>query len=227
LVLEHYCKVLDTLGILYASLKQDGLGPELYIRIVSWCSYIDQEFTDCATQRRPRALIIMAYYLVFIKVIKGLWWLEGIPDRDIGRILKTLGPRWTPFLEVPLQASMMADKGEIAALLLRWDVEINYFAPSGLFEIRATKSLRDFQDVWRAYSTQRGLTSSQVKRSSNLWRLEGSFIANTFEWLLEIPLYRGGQESEGAMTEAILEEGWESFWSLYWWSVPGQAYHFP
>jgi hypothetical protein len=119
LVLEHYCKVLDTLGILYASLKQDGLGPELYIRIVSWCSYIDQEFTDCATQRRPRALIIMAYYLVFIKVIKGLWWLEGIPDRDIGRILKTLGPRWTPFLEVPLQASMMTDKGEIAALLLR------------------------------------------------------------------------------------------------------------
>jgi hypothetical protein len=119
LMLEYYCKVLDALGILYASLKQDGLGPELYIRIVSWCSYVEPEVTDCATQRRPRALIIMAYYLVFIKIIKGLWWLEGIPDRDIGRIVKTLGPRWALYLEVPLQASMMTDKDEIAALLLR------------------------------------------------------------------------------------------------------------
>jgi hypothetical protein len=119
LMLEHYCKVLDALGILYASLKQDGLGPELYIRIVSWCSYVKGEFTDCATQKRPRAIIIMAHYLVFIKVIKGLWWLEGIPDRDIGRIVKFLDPKWLLYLEVPLQASMMTDKDEIAALLLR------------------------------------------------------------------------------------------------------------
>jgi Fungal specific transcription factor domain len=119
LMLEHYCKVLDALGILYASLKQDGLGPELYIRIVSWCSYVNQEFTNCATERKPRAIIIMAHYLVFIKVIKGLWWLEGIPDRDIGRIGKSLGKKWLPYLEVPLQASTMTDKDEIAALLLR------------------------------------------------------------------------------------------------------------
>lgn len=116
--LEYYCKVLDSLAILYASLQQDGLGPELYIRIVSWCSYIEREFTDCATQRNPRPLIIMAHYLVFIKVT-GLWWVDGIADRDIGRIVKELGPKWLPYLQVPLQASMMTDKGEIAALLLR------------------------------------------------------------------------------------------------------------
>jgi hypothetical protein len=119
LMLEHYCKVLDALGILYASLKQDGLGPELYIRVVSWCSYVGQEFTDCAMQRRPRALILMAHFLVFIKVVKGLWWLAGIPDRDLGKILKMLGPRWAPYLEVPLKAWMTTDKDEIAALLLR------------------------------------------------------------------------------------------------------------
>jgi hypothetical protein len=119
LMLEYYCKVLDALGILYASLKQDGLGPELYIRVVSWCSYIGPEFTDCATQRRPRALILMSHFLVFIKVVKGLWWLESIPERDLGKILKMLGPRWAPYLEVPLKASMTTDKDEIAALLLR------------------------------------------------------------------------------------------------------------
>jgi hypothetical protein len=119
LMLEYYCKVLDALGILYASLQQDGLGPELYIRVVSWCSYVGQEFTNCATERRPRAIIIMAHYLVFIKIVKGLWWLERIPDRDIGKIGKMLGPRWAPYLEVPLKASIMTDKDEIAALLLR------------------------------------------------------------------------------------------------------------
>jgi hypothetical protein len=119
LMLEHYCKVLDDLGILYASLKQDGLGPELYIRVISWCSYVNQEFANCARERRPRAIIIMAHYLVFVKVIRGLWWLERIPDRDIGKIVKSLGPIWLQYLEVPLQASMTTDKDEIAALLLR------------------------------------------------------------------------------------------------------------
>jgi len=118
LVLEQYCKVLDALGILFASLKQDGLGPPLYIRVVTWCSYIEKEFRDCATQRRPRAMILMAYYLVFVKVVKGLWWLD-FADRDITRIVKSLGPRWMPYLEVPLQASLMTDKDEIAAMLLR------------------------------------------------------------------------------------------------------------
>jgi hypothetical protein len=119
LMLEHYCKVLDDLGILYASLKQDGLGPELYIRVISWCSYIDREFANCARERRPRAIIIMAHYLVFVKVVRGLWWLERIPDRDIGNIVKSLGPRWLEYLEVPLRASVTTDKDEIAALLLR------------------------------------------------------------------------------------------------------------
>jgi hypothetical protein len=119
LKLEYYCKVLDDLGILYASLKQDGLGPELYIRVVSWCSYVGKEFTDFAMERRPRAIIIMAHYLVFIKLVRNLWWLEGIPDRDIGRIVEMLGPRWLPYLEVPSLASKMTDKEEIAALLLR------------------------------------------------------------------------------------------------------------
>jgi hypothetical protein len=61
----------------------------------------------------------MAHYLVFVKVIRGLWWLERIPDRDIGNIVKSLGPRWLEYLEVPLRASMTTDKDEIAALLLR------------------------------------------------------------------------------------------------------------
>jgi hypothetical protein len=61
----------------------------------------------------------MAHYLVFVKVIRGLWWIERIPDRDIGKIAKSLGPSWLQYLEVPLQASMTTDKDEIAALLLR------------------------------------------------------------------------------------------------------------
>lgn len=118
-VLEDYCAVLDALGALYASLKQDGLGPALYIRIVTWCSRVGQEFTDCARERRPRAIVIMAHYLVFLKLVEGLWWLEHIPDRDIGKIVEMLGPRWLPYLEAPLLASTMTNKDEIAALLLR------------------------------------------------------------------------------------------------------------
>ncbi len=63
-MLESWCKTVDALGLLYASLLQDGLTAPLYVRIISWLSYSDQEFADCAREKRPRVLIILASPIV-------------------------------------------------------------------------------------------------------------------------------------------------------------------
>jgi hypothetical protein len=118
-MLEHWCRLLDALGLLYGSLQQDGLSPALYIRIVAWPSYTTQEFTKSAQERRPRVLIVLTYYLSFLKLIKGLWWVEGIADREIQTIAKVLDPIWLPYMEVPLQVTTMNDVEDIARLLLR------------------------------------------------------------------------------------------------------------
>lgn len=117
--LECWCRVLDALGLLYGSLQQDGLSPELYIRIVAWPSYATQEFANSAQERRPRVLVVLTYYLSFLKLVKGLWWIEGIAEREIRAIAKLLGPAWQSFMEVPLQVAAMDDPEEMARLLLR------------------------------------------------------------------------------------------------------------
>jgi hypothetical protein len=116
--LESYCNVLDSMGILYGSLTQDGVAPELWIRVISWPSYLSQDFANCAVEQRPRALIILAHYLCFIKLIKGLWWVDDIPDTEIPAIMSLIGDHWLPFMTVPLAASQESDKEEIARMLL-------------------------------------------------------------------------------------------------------------
>lgn len=115
--LEYYCNTLDVLGMLFAGLKQDGVGDKLSIRIVSWCSFVSQEFTTLAKEKRPRALVILAYYMMFLKLVK-LWWIEGIAERDVVAIAGVVGPIWLPYLKVPLQAIATSDEEEIARLIL-------------------------------------------------------------------------------------------------------------
>jgi hypothetical protein len=140
--LEPYCKVLDAFGILYGSLSQDGVAPELWVRVISWPSYVSQEFTNCAVEKRPRALIILAHYLCFIKLIQGLWWVDDMPDAEIKAILKLIGDQWLPFMAIPLAVMEETNKEEIGRMLL-------------LGEMPSTMSILELQDTDGAamYST--------------------------------------------------------------------------
>jgi hypothetical protein len=117
--LPWYCKILDALGMLYASLREDGFGTNLSIRIITWLSYGSDSFAKCAKENRPRALVILSYYLVFMKLVKGLWWIEGIPDREIKAISNIVGPKYASCMKVPLQTTAMTDVEEIANLMLK------------------------------------------------------------------------------------------------------------
>jgi hypothetical protein len=117
--LPYYCKILDALGMLYASLHEDGLGAKLSIRVVAWPSYGSDQFARLARENRPRALVILAYYLVFMKLVKGIWWIEGIADREIKAISNIVGAKYASYMAVPIQASEMTTLEDIAQLMLR------------------------------------------------------------------------------------------------------------
>ncbi|KAF7859750.1 hypothetical protein EAF04_008829 [Stromatinia cepivora] len=116
---EVYCQTLDALGNLYASLRQDELSEPLFIRIISWPSFTPQAFTDLVKNKRPRALVICAYYMSFIKLVSGLWWLEGLADRDLFAIVNMLGQDWNHVLDVPLEILHTKEKQKIVEILLR------------------------------------------------------------------------------------------------------------
>lgn len=117
--LPHYCKILDAIGMLYASLSEDSLGANLSIRVVSWPSYGSDQFAKFTRENRPRALVILAHYLVFIKLVKGIWWIEGIADQEIKAISNIVEPKYASYMEVPLQAADMINLEDIAKLMLR------------------------------------------------------------------------------------------------------------
>lgn len=96
-----YYNILRYLGSLYQELK-NGFSDVLFMRILTFFSYMPKSFILLARKKRPRALVIVAYYLVFAKMVP-VWWFRGV-GRDLPHILELLGPEWDPLLRVPKQA---------------------------------------------------------------------------------------------------------------------------
>ncbi|KAH8820604.1 hypothetical protein F5884DRAFT_764638 [Xylogone sp. PMI_703] len=119
--LEDYCKTLDSFGALYASLKDDGISDALSIRIITWPSYVPKTIANLAKERRPRALIIMAYYIIFTKLVSTIWWWHGtIANREIDLIYRFIEPnhKFRSLLQIPLAARGMDDPQDVRNLLL-------------------------------------------------------------------------------------------------------------
>lgn len=114
-----YCRALDTLGKLYASLTQNGLTEDLYIRTITFGSYADDEFVTFTREKRPRALVILMFYLSFLKMVPSVWWVLGVANRDMPIIARTIETQWLSYIDVPLRIMKMTDNREIAELLLK------------------------------------------------------------------------------------------------------------
>lgn len=116
---KTYYDTLKHLGSLYAGLSKDGLGTMMDLRITTWFTLIPGEFVELARQRRPRALVILAYYSVFLKMVRDLWWTTGIGDRGIRDILDYLAHEpWSGLLSLPRSALSLNRGPDIARLLL-------------------------------------------------------------------------------------------------------------
>ncbi|KAH9898674.1 hypothetical protein F4778DRAFT_190734 [Xylariomycetidae sp. FL2044] len=118
--LEHqkvYYDFLRFLGGLYMELKEHGFSSILDLRIVTFFTFTPKPFVPLAREGRPRALIILAYYLCFIKLTQGIWWMADVPNREISKIIDMLGHEWEHLLHVPRMILATEDKTEIARFL--------------------------------------------------------------------------------------------------------------
>ncbi|KAF7546020.1 hypothetical protein G7Z17_g8723 [Cylindrodendrum hubeiense] len=116
--IETYHDTLKYLGSLYVSL-QDGFTPVMCLRIITWFTFLPRRFVELGRQRRPRALIIIAYYAAFIKIIKSVWWLEGVGQRTLVDICKYLGPEWEHLLLMPQSAMEVDDELSLVRVIFQ------------------------------------------------------------------------------------------------------------
>lgn len=114
---QTYYATLKYLGSLYMELEK-GFGPLLDLRIITFFTFIPKPFVPLAKEHRPRALIILAHYCAFTKLMVGPWWMRGIAVRQIREIREEVSQSWSHLLTVPQKVALLADPVEIAKEIL-------------------------------------------------------------------------------------------------------------
>ncbi|KAK4043607.1 hypothetical protein C8A01DRAFT_43545 [Parachaetomium inaequale] len=123
-LVQKYYKALKFLGSLYLELR-NGFSEKLFLRIVTFLTFLPKPFIKAAKEKRPRALVILANYLAFTRFKAGAcWWLEGIAEQEIPNIYNLLGPEWEGLLRLPMASLLVEDNRALIRLLLddpSWD----------------------------------------------------------------------------------------------------------
>jgi hypothetical protein len=119
-----YYDTLKYLGALYRELL-NGFSGILDLRIITFYTFLPRDFIDLARRKQPRALVIIAHHLSFVRCVTSPWWMMGIADREIENICNLLDSgddsrpnEWTPLIRVPREVNRLTDRTEIAKVLL-------------------------------------------------------------------------------------------------------------
>lgn len=74
-------------------------------------------FLDLVRNGKPRALVILAYYLVFLTFLPDTWLYKDAASHDIRMIHNMIGTDWQEYIAVPMRALELDDKAAITELL--------------------------------------------------------------------------------------------------------------
>ncbi|EXM12660.1 hypothetical protein FOTG_18853 [Fusarium oxysporum f. sp. vasinfectum 25433] len=116
--ISTYYNALKYLGTLYAELRNGGFGPVLTPRILTWFTFLPRPFITLSNARKPLALLILAHYAMFTKLVQHIWWVRGIADREIPGIVRYLGPKWAPELAVVMATVGLEAPLDVARVIL-------------------------------------------------------------------------------------------------------------
>lgn len=63
---------------------------------------VPDTFLDFVGQKRPRALAILAYHFAIAKKVENIWWLHGIPEKEVRGINTLMPADWKWIMVWPL-----------------------------------------------------------------------------------------------------------------------------
>ncbi|PNY23168.1 Sterol uptake control protein 2 [Tolypocladium capitatum] len=114
-----YYNALGYLASLYQNLRNGGFSALMKLRIITWFTFLPHRFVELVRDRRPRALIIIAHYAAFLKLVGEVWWLQGVGERSLQDLCEHVNhPMWINLLHVPKAALAAEDDLEVARILV-------------------------------------------------------------------------------------------------------------
>lgn len=78
---------------------------------------VPAEFLEMVQRGAPRALLILAYYLVFLNIIPEIWIYQDVASHDIELIQKIIGEEWQEYLSLPKMALQIDNKTALIQFL--------------------------------------------------------------------------------------------------------------
>ena len=117
---EHvlaYYETLKHLASLYSNLRK-GWDASMQLRILTWPTFLPKAYIELLRTKRPRALVIISYFAMFLKLTHNIWWLRDIGQRSLTDLRRHLSPEFRAFMVAPLAAQAMTDRTEICRMIL-------------------------------------------------------------------------------------------------------------
>lgn len=116
---QVYYNTLRYLGSLYFNLATKGMTPVMALRIITWFTFVPRRFVELGREMRPRVIVILAYYAMFLKLTTSIWWTAGIGERTLRDIRKHLNQDWADLVRIPLQTISVHDSTKVARIILQ------------------------------------------------------------------------------------------------------------
>lgn len=115
---KAYSESVDYLECLYTASKSPTSKWVLRKMFTGFPPMVPQ-FYELVTENRPRALVILGYLFALAKKVENVWWLQGIPEREVRGIESILPAEWKWTMVWPLNLinddpSVTSEEGDIA-----------------------------------------------------------------------------------------------------------------
>jgi len=97
-----YCEAIASLTKVYSSFRTDVLdGPSGTGAATSWPIQLTADYTELLDQRKPEALIVMAYFSILLYRWRSFWAVGEAGRFLLTTIEESLGHEWSEWLVVP------------------------------------------------------------------------------------------------------------------------------
>jgi hypothetical protein len=117
-----YEKTVAYLGSISTAFKKGEDARSIRRRLMAFAILIPKEFIGFVEEGRPRALIVLAMAMGMASKVGELWWIGGIPRREVEGVWGAVGPEWRVLLRWPLEAvGAGAGKGGNKGDDMGWD----------------------------------------------------------------------------------------------------------
>lgn len=116
---EDLQRAASGIGRLFGSLACPICESCVASKVRSWPFVsVSSRFVDMARRLRPRALVVMSYYLPFFHWFPKVWLYEDVAVREMERITAAVGNEWAAPLAAPQVAVRVKDTSLLKEFLL-------------------------------------------------------------------------------------------------------------